>query len=129
MKAYLLLTLPLFCVAPGLVAPQVAAAQEAISTPSTRNGPSVGFSYGAAGGVYRNRAGDWESREYPTVQRLQDGSPAARAGVRAGDVIISVDGRDSRRLPVFRGLQHGQVLVLRVRRGDAERVIRVQLGD
>jgi hypothetical protein len=34
----------------------------------------------------------WVSREYPTIYRVDPGSPAERAGLQRGDVLIQIDG-------------------------------------
>lgn len=67
---------------------------------------------------------------YPVVSHVEPGSPAARAGVVAGDVLISFNSRDMRgeSLQLSRWLRPGAPFVLRLRRNDAIRVVRGTLA-
>lgn len=67
---------------------------------------------------------------YPVVSQVEPGSPAARAGVVAGDVLISFNSRDMRgeSLQLSRWLRPGAPFVLRLRRNDAIRVVRGTLA-
>lgn len=57
--------------------------------------------------------------DYPTVGRVDPGSPAAKAGIKAGDEIVSVNGVDTRVKHV--GLfTAGTKYELRLRRGNDE---------
>lgn len=60
---------------------------------------------------------------FPTVSRVEQGSPAATAGLRVGDAIVSLNGRDSRDGPLFTRVDPGTRYVIRVRRGDEEREV------
>ena len=59
--------------------------------------------------------------------------PADRAGIRAGDVVLSIDGRPvtepDELVVAIRAHEPGDVVVLRVRTGDDERDVRVQLQE
>ena len=99
------------------------AAQQAVTAPRTGNAVSPGFSHAFTAGLSRTSEG-WVARDYPRVSGLVQGSAAARAGIRDGDVIVSVNGHDARRPPLFNTLKAGDTVVLRVRRGDEEREIR-----
>jgi serine protease Do len=67
---------------------------------------------------------------YPVVTGVERGSPAARAGVVAGDVLVSFNSRDMRgeSLQLSKWLRPGAPFVLRLRRNDAIRVVRGTLG-
>jgi S1-C subfamily serine protease len=67
---------------------------------------------------------------YPVVTTVEPGSPAAKAGVIAGDVLVSFNSHDMRggSLQMRRWLRPGAPFVLRLRRNDAVRVVRGTLG-
>lgn len=58
------------------------------------------------------------------IRAVNDGSPAATAGIKEGDVVIAVDGAAvegaAGLIAAIRDLQPGDTAVIRVRRGDAE---------
>lgn len=121
-----LLTLLLACAAQPALAPALSA-QQAVSAPASGKSIGPGFAHKWEAGLVRTQAG-WVGRDYPRVTSLVEGSTAARAGVRTGDVIVSVNGRDGRQSPLFRDLRPGSNIVMRVRRGDEEREIRFQVA-
>lgn len=87
-------------------------------------GRGLGFTYGWKGeDMGRNAEGKLDMRNPPTIRQVLPDSPAARAGLQAGDVIVSVNGRDGRNPPLFNDFQPGSKVVLRIRRGDDEREI------
>jgi S1-C subfamily serine protease len=59
------------------------------------------------------------------------GSPAARAGLQAGDVIVQVDTTPIADIRAFanalRALQPGATIALTIRRGATEQIIHAQL--
>jgi S1-C subfamily serine protease len=63
--------------------------------------------------------------ERPFVASVSPESPAAAAGFIVGDVVLSIDGRDSLERPLFPGLAPGRAYTVRVKRGDEERELRV----
>ncbi len=67
---------------------------------------------------------------YPIVSEVEPGSPAARAGVRAGDVLVSFNSHDMKgtSLQLRNWLQPGAPFVLRLRRNNAVRNVRGTLG-
>ncbi|MFL5636382.1 MAG: PDZ domain-containing protein [Gemmatimonadaceae bacterium] len=67
---------------------------------------------------------------YPVITSVDSGSPAARAGVRPGDVLLSFNSHDMRGGSVELGkwLKVGAPFVLRIRRNDATRIVRGRLG-
>ena len=58
------------------------------------------------------------------IQAVSDGSPAAAAGIEAGDIVIAVDGAvvegAAGLIAAIRDLEPGDVTVVRVRRGESE---------
>lgn len=65
--------------------------------------------------------GSYRVVNFPRVVRVDSGSVSARAGFRLGDVLLSVNGRDVRESRPFR-LQPGEVRwVVRIRRGEEEK--------
>ena len=72
-----------------------------------------------------------DNQELQVADVLPD-SPAARVGLRAGDVIVSVDGTPMRDQPQFSNAisskSAGEIVFLNVRNGGGERSIRVTLG-
>jgi S1-C subfamily serine protease len=67
---------------------------------------------------------------YPVITGVDSGSPAAKAGVRAGDVLLSFNSHDLRGGSVELGkwLKAGAPFTLKIRRNDATRVITGTLG-
>ena len=61
---------------------------------------------------------------YPTVRSVDPGSPAAKLGVAAGDVILLVNGTDGRDPESLVG-RPGKVYVFRIRRGNSTRDVTI----
>jgi predicted metalloprotease with PDZ domain len=74
---------------------------------------------------------DRESSETVTVREVADGSPAAGAGLRTGDVIVNWnDGEVPRSLERWvRERQPGETVKLRIRRDERERTLEFRLGE
>jgi S1-C subfamily serine protease len=62
--------------------------------------------------------GQLVTADYPVVSAVR--APAEAAGLKTGDVILAIDGRDSRDGPMFRDLAPGKRYRLHVRRGGEE---------
>jgi len=67
---------------------------------------------------------------YPVITHVDSGSPAAKAGVIPGDVLLSFNSHDMRggTMELNKWLRAGAPFVLKVRRNDATRTIRGTLG-
>jgi Do/DeqQ family serine protease len=71
---------------------------------------------------------DAPSTQGVSVLAVADGSPAARIGLRAGDIVIGVNRKAVRSLQELRESARaaGGVLILRIQRGDAQVIIAAQ---
>jgi S1-C subfamily serine protease len=77
------------------IAPRVSQAQEFCVVPPDSSWRPVSFGYDLEFRV-RTDSGRIVDRSYPTVRNLIPGSAADTAGIRAGDVLIAIDGFDLR---------------------------------
>jgi serine protease Do len=71
----------------------------------------------------------WTFLDYPVILSVEPGSPAERAGLAAGDLLIALDGRNVREgVPAFaKLLQPGARLPVRVKRGKETRSFTVMV--
>lgn len=76
-----------------------------------------------------NEAGALVFNEYPTIESIDPGSPAEKAGLRAGDVLISINNQDFRRnpIPMNSMLAPGQKVIFRYKRGETSRTLAVNV--
>ena len=58
--------------------------------------------------------------DYAVITNVHKCSPAEKAGFRVGDLLVVVDGRDGKILPLFNDRRPGNTHVATVRRGDEE---------
>lgn len=86
-------------------------------------------------GSYTVRQNDGERavmrfEDYPTVEAVDPGSPAEKAGIKAGDKLLSVDGHDlTEGSPPFSELlRPGAKLNAKVKRGDGTRNVTITVG-
>ncbi len=73
----------------------------------------------------------WKFFEHPSIVSVDPSSPAERAGIRQGDVLLAYDGQDVRReIAMNRILQPGRTVRLRVRvqRDDEVREVPVKVA-
>lgn len=113
----------LLLLAGALAAPSIASAQQTITVAPTAPARGwIGLSW-RLDPSFVIRAGQPRTRAagFPTVSRVETGSPAAAAGLRVGDAILSLNGADSRDGPLFSRVEPGTRYVVRIRRGDEER--------
>jgi C-terminal processing protease CtpA/Prc len=86
-------------------------------------------------GSYTVRQNDGEKavmrfEDYPTVEAVDPGSPAEKAGIKAGDKLLSLDGHDlTQGSPPFSDLlRPGAKLDAKVKRGDRTRNVNIKVG-
>jgi predicted metalloprotease with PDZ domain len=74
---------------------------------------------------------DRESGGTVTVRAVDDGSPAAEAGLRSGDVILNWNGADVPRSLGRWAREHqpGEIVKLRIRRDEKEQTLQFKLGE
>lgn len=70
-----------------------------------------------------NDAGALVFNDYPVIESVDPGSPAEKAGLQAGDVLIAINKQDFKRNPIPMGslLVPGNRVVFRYRRDDLEK--------
>ncbi|MBI4926754.1 MAG: PDZ domain-containing protein, partial [Anaerolineae bacterium] len=75
---------------------------------------------------------DFDERALNTavIDRLNPGGPGEKAGLRVGDVVLSIDGRPIRNLnmPVHQPKKAGEIEIYTVRRGEVTQTIALQVG-
>ena len=72
-----------------------------------------------------DRTGSMIFSDYPIIESVEPGSPAERAGLMTGDVILSINSQDLRRNPVPTSalLEPGQKVLIKYRRNDTAKSI------
>ena len=78
------------------------------------------------GGITVDGEGAVRMHKHPRVTAVRTGSGAASAGIRRGDVIMSVDGRGALDPAALRDVRPGTRILLVVRRTERELRVQVQ---
>ncbi len=70
-----------------------------------------------------DKAGSMTFSEYPLIESVEPGSPAERAGLLTGDMILLMNAQDMKRNPIPERslLEPGQKIVIRFKRNDVTR--------
>ena len=79
----------------------------------------------------QNSSGRLVFHDYPVIESIDPGSPAERAGLLKGDVLISINAQDFKMnpIPMNELLVPGKRIVFRYRRDDVERVSRLIVAE
>lgn len=74
-----------------------------------------------------DRGGSMVFDDYPVIESIEPGSPAERAGLMTGDVIISINSQDLRKNPVPPSamLEPGQKVTFRFKRDDEMKTVAI----
>ena len=114
-----------------LLLPMALGAQTAGSTANASRPAGCRGTMTQTSSLSMERAGGGEPvefPEYPVIESVQPGSPAALAGMRFGDVVVAQDGRDMIANPPTQPRLAGDTVQLVVRRNDVEIPLTVVLG-
>jgi S1-C subfamily serine protease len=78
-----------------------------------------------------NSAGAMVFNDYPVIESIDPGSPAERAGLQSGDIIISLNSQDLRKnpIPMQSLLVPGQKIVFRYKRHDEMRTLSLTVAE
>lgn len=89
----------------------------------------LGMTYTHRFRMARGERAEFDPAEYPRLGFVCPNSPAARAGLMVGDVILELNGGDFRQREVREALRSGPGtdLVFRIRRGATEREVTVRV--
>lgn len=97
----------------------VAAAAQGAAPPPAALAEGAGYTGLGLRSGGRGGPGGVVETSLPTVSRVAPGSPAERAGLQVGDVVLEADGRDPREARALWPAP-GVPKVLRIRRGEEE---------
>jgi serine protease Do len=71
----------------------------------------------------------WTFHDYPHVEAVERASPAERAGIQVGDMILAFDGKDLRagKIPMNTVLRPGNTVTVRLNRANRTRSVNVRV--
>src|SRR5688572_10058617 len=91
----------------------------------------IGVLWSASVEVTKPKNGDalWTFHDYPQVEAIERESPAERAGIEVGDMILAFDGKDLRagKIPMNAVLRPGSTVVVRLTRENRTRSLNVKV--
>jgi len=78
-----------------------------------------------------NTAGAMVFNDYPVVESIDPGSPAERAGLQSGDIILSLNSQDLRKnpIPMQSLLVPGRKIMFRFKRNDQTRTLSLIVAE
>ena len=93
----------------------------------------IGVLWSASVHVEKPDKGDalWTFHDYPQVEAIERESPAERAGIHVGDLILAFDGKDLRagRIPMNNVLRPGNTVSVRLNRDNRTRTVDVRVAE
>jgi predicted metalloprotease with PDZ domain len=93
----------------------------------------IGVLWSASVHVEKPRKGDalWTFHDYPQVEAIERESPAERAGIHVGDLILAFDGKDLRagKIPMNAVLRPGNTVTVRLTRDNRTRTVDVKVAE
>lgn len=91
----------------------------------------IGVLWSASVEVSKPKHGDalWTFHDYPQVEAIERESPAERAGIHVGDMILAFDGKDLRvgKIPMNAVLRPGNTVAIRLSRDNRTRSVNVKV--
>jgi S1-C subfamily serine protease len=78
-----------------------------------------------------NAAGKMVFNDYPVIESIDPGSPAEKAGLQAGDILVSINSQDFKKnpIPMDSLLQPGKKIVFRYRRDNVAKMSRLVVAE
>src|SRR5919108_483483 len=114
-----------------LVGSRLLHAQESKWMPQAIDG-YIGVLWSANVHVEKQKGGEalWTFHDYPHVEAVERESPAERAGILAGDMILAFNGKDLRagKIPMNSLLRPGSTVAVRLSREDRTRSVDVTVA-
>lgn len=93
----------------------------------------IGVLWSAKVHIEKPKTGEalWTFYEYPHVEAVERESPAERAGIQSGDMILAFDGKDLKagRIPLNAVLRPGKTVAVRLTRDNRSRSVDVRVEE